>query len=307
MGNLYPEWQERDFFNIQRLQSVFQEDELKSAPAVTEIVVTLDEIWSNFGSIAYDKAGCVLRMFQNAVGPENFRQAIGNYVKTNHHKTVTPVDLLLEFENVLLAKDFKDFQFTKAFQSWELQKGYPVLTVKHYKDIKEIHARQKRFFIDASLVDDAASSWTIPINIATSTNPNFDDTTFTHYFEQGEIEIEMPIDDEPEWFVINKQQIGYYRVNYDAENWQNLINVLQSENYQQIHVLNRAQLVDDALSLAEADLLDYDIAVGVLSYLRQETAYAPWAATLKHLNRISELFGGRNVNYNVSEQMFIIF
>lgn len=47
---------------------------------------------------------------------------------------------------------------------------------------------------------------------------------------------------------------GYYRVNYDIENWQILARVL-SEDHQAIHVLNRAQLLDDSFNLARTGKL----------------------------------------------------
>lgn len=43
--------------------------------------------------------------------------------------------------------------------------------------------------------------------------------------------------------------LGYYRVNYDRPNWIALARVL-SESTNTIHLLNRAQLVDDAFNLA---------------------------------------------------------
>ena len=49
---------------------------------------------------------------------------------------------------------------------------------------------------------------------------------------------------------------------------------------------NRAQILDDALSLARAGLLDYNIAFSLTEYLGQETAYIPWAAAIRNLNYI---------------------
>lgn len=95
-------------------------------------------------------------------------------------------------------------------------------------------------------------------------------------------------------------QIGYYRVNYDFDNWHKLIVLLNSDDYQLINVLNRAQLVDDAMSFAQAGLIDHDVAAGILMYLRHETDYIPWASASNYLNDMSELFGGRNHEIHVS-------
>ncbi len=41
---------------------------------------------------------------------------------------------------------------------------------------------------------------------------------------------------------------GFYRVNYDAENWQ-LLSDLLMKDHSSIHELNRAQILDDSLNL----------------------------------------------------------
>lgn len=299
-GMLFPEWRDRDFFNIDRLQSVMKEDELTTKPAMTEVVETIDEIENNFGSIAYSKAGAILRMFQNALSPEVFQEALRHYLKVNHHKVVTPLAFTSAFETVLAQRKFTKFNFTEAFRSWELQKGYPVVHVSYNASQTSFHVTQKRYFADTTMNDDDGSRWTIPLSFATQSNQNFADTSITHYFEKATDEIIIQAESSPGWFVFNKQQMGYYRVNYDFENWHSLINVLNDKSFEQIHVLNRAQLIDDSMSFAQSGLVDYKVASGVLMYLKHETDYIPWASASPHLHRVNNLFGGRNEKFNVS-------
>lgn len=54
------------------------------------------------------------------------------------------------------------------------------------------------------------------------------------------------------------------------------------------------------MSFASAGLIDANVASGILMYLRRETDYVPWAAAKAHLDKISELFGGKNEVFNVS-------
>ncbi|ROT67360.1 putative aminopeptidase N-like isoform X1 [Penaeus vannamei] len=53
------------------------------------------------------------------------------------------------------------------------------------------------------------------------------------------------------WVLLNLQQTGYFRVNYDAGNWELLTKQL-ADAHEVIHVTNRAQVMDDALNLARA-------------------------------------------------------
>jgi len=297
---LYPESRYKEFFNVQTLQSVFREDESNTAPAMSQDVETIDEIESNFASIAYDKAGAVLRMFQHAVTETVFQEALRYYVKVNHHKVVTPAEFHTAVETVLAQHSFTAFNFTEAFTSWELQKGYPVIHVSYDLSQRQFEVTQKRYFVDPTMRDEANSKWTIPLNFATSRNANFTDTSITTYFDKSEDLKIIPQEEQPGWFVFNKQQIGFFRVNYDLDNWNNLIAILNSDNYQNIHVLNRAQIIDDVMSFAQSGLIDVDLAVGVLSYLRRETDYIPWAAASYRLSQYSDLYGGRNEKLNVS-------
>lgn len=84
--------------------------------------------------------------------------------------------------------------------------------------------------------------------------------------------------------------IGYYRVNYDTTNWKLIIKQLNNiKNFKNISVINRAQLVDDALNLARAGKLDYDIAFNVTSYMAHETEYLPWKAAFRSLSYLNNM------------------
>lgn len=98
-----------------------------------------------------------------------------------------------------------------------------------------------------------------------------------------------------QWFVFNKQQLGYYRVNYDISNWNALIVTLNSGNFNEIHVLNRAQLIDDSLSFAFSGYLDYEKALEVLEHLSRETDYIPWKAAVSHLDELEYLLVGQPI------------
>jgi hypothetical protein len=80
---------------------------------------------------------------------------------------------------------------------------------------------------------------------------------------------------------------GYYRVNYDVTNWQLISKALQW-NISNIHSINRAQLVDDALALARAKLLDYVTALDTTWYLNLETEYVPWLSSLSALRYLGD-------------------
>ena len=215
----------------------------------------------------------------------------------SNHKPVTSDDLYAAFETVITRNGAPEFEFTAAFKTWENQKGFPLVHVSIDDATRMFSVTQERYLAGSEerLADDP-SSWYIPLNFATASSSNFIDTKFTHFFENGAKtkSISYPANFESDkWFVFNKQQLGYYRVNYDFANWHELIKVLNSENFKQIHVLNRAQLIDDSLNLAADGYLSYQVAFGILQYLGRETDYIPWKAAANNLEKLDYILAGR--------------
>jgi aminopeptidase N len=52
-----------------------------------------------------------------------------------------------------------------------------------------------------------------------------------------------------DWIIGNIQQYGFYRVNYDDDNWNALLRQLRTD-HTVIHPINRAQIINDAWNLA---------------------------------------------------------
>lgn len=66
-------------------------------------------------------------------------------------------------------------------------------------------------------------------------------------------------------------------------NWNLLVNQLHTmpEN---IHILNRAQLLDDSFALAIDEKLSYDVPMNLITYLDNEFDALPWFTAMKHFN-----------------------
>lgn len=199
------------------------------------------------------------------------------------------------------SRSFNDLDFDVAFRSWELQKGFPIVHVSF--DQSQFHVTQKRFFTTKPADANDTSSWYIPLNFATASSADFEDTRITNYFLSGQdmMMIAAPAQfDARQWFIFNKQQLSYYRVNYDLSNWNAIIDALNSDDFNKIHVLNRAQLMSDSLAFAAGGYLSYDIVFGIMESLNRETEYTTWNAIDGVINNLYSVFGPLNVNLNVS-------
>ena len=59
--------------------------------------------------------------------------------------------------------------------------------------------------------------------------------------------------DSEEWMILNVQEMGFFKVNYDQKNWDLLIKQLQ-EQHTAIHPTNRAQVKTEARRKSQARL-----------------------------------------------------
>ncbi|XP_026832111.1 aminopeptidase N isoform X2 [Drosophila erecta] len=106
-----------------------------------------------------------------------------------------------------------------------------------------------------------------------------------------------------QWVIFNNQLSAPYKVNYDAQNWKLLIATLNSEEYQSIHVVNRAQLIHDVLYFAWTGEQDYEIALQLISYLQRERQLLPWKTALDNLSFLSSIL--RQTPNNMFYKSFI--
>ncbi|KOB52102.1 Protease m1 zinc metalloprotease, partial [Operophtera brumata] len=131
--------------------------------------------------------------------------------------------------------------------------------------------------------------WWIPVAYTTATEKDFESTRPKIWVKERKVASNVTVKKD-DWFVANIQQTGFYRVNYDQHNWRLLIKILKDPSrFQEIHIINRAQMIDDAMNLALTGRLDYRTALDVTSYLAHERSYVPWKAGLSALGYIDSM------------------
>ncbi|XP_012228236.2 glutamyl aminopeptidase-like [Linepithema humile] len=91
------------------------------------------------------------------------------------------------------------------------------------------------------------------------------------------------------WIIVNTKRCGYYRVLYDVENWRRIGWFLET-NGSRIHVLNRAQLIDDAFYFLLKKKLDLSVFLNLIKFLARDTDYVAWYPMFKTLEYMSPIF-----------------
>lgn len=161
------------------------------------------------------------------------------------------------------------------------------MTITRNYETQTLTVSQERFRWDRK---PSVSGWWIPLSFTTEEFANFSNSSPSYWSKPEDKGLTLPIHASPDhWVIFNLQHTGYYRVNYDQENWLMLTNYLNSKHFQKIHRANRAALVDDAFNLARAGYVNYSIPFDLSSYLVQETDYEPWVAAVNNIRFLNTM------------------
>ncbi|XP_017873368.1 PREDICTED: aminopeptidase N [Drosophila arizonae] len=272
----YPEWDIFQTFHTGSYQSAMISDGNPSVRPMTYYVEKPSDISLLYDSIAYAKAGSVLDMWRHALTNTVFQQGLHNYLVEKAYSAANETDL---FNAIALAARELNYEVPALVDdmmtSWTRQGGLPLLTVERNYNNGSFTVKQEQYTNNKDAKGD--KTWYVPVNYALQSNPDFRRTEATHYLHKDQ---ELSINDtalkSDDWLILNKQSTGYYRINYDTQNWQLISNGLADRPHK-IHPRNRAQLIDDAYRFATSGRLSHNVLLQLLTYLPQETQYAPWS------------------------------
>eukprot|EP00058_Branchiostoma_floridae_P012543 XP_002598031.1 hypothetical protein BRAFLDRAFT_221575 [Branchiostoma floridae] len=274
------------------VRAAMEKDSLASSRPVYQPVHRTSEIGELFDDITYLKGASLMRMLHHSVGEKIFRTAFQNYLQKNAYSSTIQEQLWEEFTQVINGQS--DLNVKSMMDTWTLQMGYPVITFTRDYSSGKMDVTQQHFLKDASASSKVPDSkfgykWYVPVSFTTKNgeeNPNSVWLTPTTGKQNIHVHIGAGTED---WILGNVEQVGFYRVNYDTNNWRLLINHLRSDRFQDIPGVNRGTLVDDALNLAGASMLDITIALDLSQYLVRERSHVAWELAKSALGYISDI------------------
>lgn len=113
--------------------------------------------------------------------------------------------------------------------------------------------------------------WTIPLTYIYDNDQNVRRAWFN--YDQSSVSVTVPSD--IKWLKFNSHQIGYYRVNYEDDMWEEIIADLVATP-EKFAIADRAHLLNDVFALADASQVSYGIALDMTTYLEKESDFVPW-------------------------------
>lgn len=257
LNALHKEYQIMDTYTIFEFDSAMSEDGSKNSRPISFDIKSRNDIILLFDGITYSKGCIMLRMLNSIVGDEAFRSAITDMLRDFAYKNIDRNDLWDYMTKHAHAKRTLDenMHIKDIMENWIQKPGYPVVMVE--RDGPNIILSQKRYMLPSkNLTDD--TKWDIPITYETD-ELHKGDSIPTHWISKNDTQIvinDVFLSDNNSQNVVyvNLNRQGYYRVNYDTESWLAL-----KQNFAKLPRITRAQILDDALHLAQAEYLTYDI------------------------------------------------
>ena len=151
-----PEWGRWETFGVER-SVAFETDSLSSTRPVEFEVRSPADAEGMFDVLTYQKGGALLRMLEQYLGAERFREGVSHYLKRHSYASTETADLWDAIEET------SGEPVRRIMDSWIWQPGYPL--VEATLDGDAVVLSQRRFSFDAA---NDATVWSVPVAVRTS-------------------------------------------------------------------------------------------------------------------------------------------
>ncbi|WP_394932475.1 M1 family metallopeptidase [uncultured Ilumatobacter sp.] len=265
-----PDWERWTSFGLER-SAAFDVDALDSTRSVEFEVRSPADCEGMFDVLTYQKGGSLLRMLEQYLGEQTFREGVSHYLGLHSYKNTETNDLWDAIEST------SGEPVRRIMDSWIWQPGFPLITATISDDGTSIELSQQRFLLNPeSATDPTEQMWVVPVHVSnggTTTTVLLDSTHTT-----------VALADPAAPVIVNAGGHGFYRVAYDATLRARLAGALGDMN-----TLERYSLVDDAWAATVGGSLS---SVELLTFLEEfgdEREHAVWQAIVIALRGISRL------------------
>nr|XP_012235164.1 PREDICTED: thyrotropin-releasing hormone-degrading ectoenzyme-like [Linepithema humile] len=236
-------------------------------------------------SLHYIKSSIIWRMLYHIISDMKFWTSLNMYKNIQYNQTnatdTKNLSTIVSFWNAVesvLGSTSNIRNFNKdVIDIWSMQGHYPVLYVtRNYSTnlVSITYINSKHILFPNMKQYELYVVYTTKSLMNIETHHFWLSTLTPYHYISRNIHIN-------DWIILNLQQTGYYRINYDLENWKRLAWYLYNENYNTIPVLNRAQIIDDAFYFLTQKQLNINLFWDITSFLLKDTDYVAWYPMIK--------------------------
>ncbi len=268
-----PSWQTWPRQHADHEQAMAQ-DAAPTTHPIQQVIRDESEANSAFDVISYQKGSQIIRMVEDWIGPDTFRDGMRRYMKAHAYGNATSADLWA----ALGAVSHQDVAGMAS--TFTEQPGIPLVHVA--RACADGHAQvtltQDRFTIHDP--HPKPLTWRIPVSLGEPGGG-------VQHVLLGEAPATLQAGSCYGVLKANWGENGYYRTQYDAASLQAL-----AKGLLKLDAADRANLLGDQFALFVADRAPLSGYLDLLADLHDETSIAVWTDTLGHLARIDQALVG---------------
>ncbi|KAL7051010.1 hypothetical protein ACKWTF_004296 [Chironomus riparius] len=298
---LFPNYKNQlDFSVYYKQNDAFETDSVEETKSLNFYEESPIKVLQKFATFTYHKGAMIIRMFKHAFGAETWEKGIRYYLQINQHNSTEPKDLHVAIQKAYDEDNPKNnLDISKVMDLWENRNGFPNISVSLVNG--NLRLTQENDF-HPDLI------YQVPITYSTSSDPNFNNLSTKFWMTTRTIEIKIFKDD---WIIFNNQQVGYYKVYYDENLWNRIIDQFLA-NHRVINIINRMTLINALAEAVKSEMLDATFLLRLFKYFKHEdnidiikTAADPlWylfsIQTLKPTNEYNQLKSELKITYTIA-------
>ena len=226
-----PEWKRWVTFGVSRAAAMGVDGLQHTRPIEFEVRAPRD-CEAMFDLLTYEKGASVLRMLEQHLGPDLFRDGVRLYLDRHRFGNAETTDLWKALGEASRQP------IPEVMDGWIFRPGYPLVTVE--PDGVALRLSQRRFTYLETAAD---GQWRIPIVLRASVKRG----AVEKHLLLEEQELAVPLPAPADWVVVNAGGHGFYRVQYAPLLLKKLLGALG-----RLAPIDRFNLVSDCFALAQS-------------------------------------------------------
>jgi len=250
------------------------QDALPTTHPIQQVIHDETEANTAFDSISYQKGAAIIRMIEDWISPDVFRDGMRHYMKAHQYSNATSADLWASLGQAA----HRDVAGVAA--TFTEQPGIPLVHVARSCSGGAAHITltQDRFAIHDP--HPKPLTWAIPVTLGA---PGA--ASQRVLLSTAPVSVKLAGCDAP--IKANIGENGYYRTQYDSASLQALGKI-----FPKLAAVDRANLLGDQFALFVANRAPLSGYLDLLPALRGEQDIAVWTDTIAHLERIDRALEG---------------
>jgi puromycin-sensitive aminopeptidase len=255
-----PQWKMWVSFGIDR-DAALQIDGLHTTRPIEYEVVSPDDTQGMFDLLTYEKGGSVLRMLEQYLGEETFRDGIRHYLTKHSYANTVTTDLWDALEEIS-KQPVRD-----VMNTWILQGGHPLVTLRNGELTQQPFA-----YGHAKGASAIGSSWMVPVLTRSLSGGK----TSRHLLKDQPLAVS---DASP--VVLNAGGSGVFRSRYGKAELAALV-----DHIGELEELERATLVADSWASLLAGQIVWKDFLSIAQGLGTQDEPTPWATVASALDHV---------------------